>query len=196
MRIETGFTAKRLKHTHIFAREPDNFYVEPYWCAIRLFEVERFPKRVWDPFCGSGRVAEAARAAGHEVRATDIVARGYAHQRGVKDFLTVDRIDPDVSLTGNPPFDDQILQHVVRLDPVKAAMIWPFARLVAAHEWLSTAPLARVLMLTPRPPMPPASYIAAGRKPEGARVEHCWLIFERGHRGRPQLDWLHRDRAV
>jgi hypothetical protein len=49
---------------------------------------------------------------------------------------------------------------------------------------------------TPRPTMPPASYIAAGKKPQGARIEHCWLIFERGYRGRPQLDWLHRDRDL
>jgi hypothetical protein len=73
------------------------------------------------------------------------------------------------------------------------ALIWPLARLVAAHEWLSTAPLARVLMMTPRPPMPPGSYIAAGKKPEGARVEHCWLIFERGHCGPARIGWLHRD---
>ena len=30
-------------------------------------------------------------------------------------------------------------------------------------------------------------------EPEGARVEHCWLIFERGHHGPPQLHWLRRD---
>jgi hypothetical protein len=109
------------------------------------------------------------------------------------DFLTVDRLDPDVSIVANPPFSDRILQHVINLDPVKAALIWPLARVVAAHEWLPTAPLARILMLTPRPSMPPAEYIATGRKPEGARVEHAWLAFERGHRGPPQLHWLHGD---
>jgi hypothetical protein len=63
------------------------------------------------------------------------------------------------------------------------ALIWPFARLVAAHEILSTAPLARIYVLTPRPAMPPGSYLAAGNPPAGARVEHCWLVFERHWRG-------------
>jgi hypothetical protein len=151
---------------------------------------------VWDPFCGTGRVADAARAAGYWTYASDICDHGYPHLDSVEDFLTVDHIKPDVSLVANPPFEDQILRHVISLNPIAAAMIWPLARVVAAYEWLSTAPLARVLMLTPRPPMPPLSYIQAGKKPEGARVEHAWLIFQRGHQGPAQLGWLHRDRDI
>ena len=184
---------KRLKHTHIFAKAADLHYVEPAWCSLRLFAVEQFPGPVGDYFCGTGQVADAARAAGYQVRATDITDYGYELFDGVEDFLAVDRIDPIVSIVGNPPFDDQILQHAISLNPVKMALIWPLARLVAAHAWLSTAPLARVLMLTPRPSMPPGTYIAAGKKPQGARVEHAWLIFERGYRGQPRLGWLHRD---
>ena len=184
---------KRPKHTHVFAKAADLHYVEPAWCSLRLFAVEQFPGPVRDYFCGIGQVADAARAAGYQVRATDITDYGYELFDGVEDFLAVDRIDPIVSIVGNPPFDDQILQHAISLNPVKMALIWPLARLVAAHAWLSAAPLARVLMLTPRPSMPPGTYIAAGKKPQGARVEHAWLIFERGYRGQPRLGWLHRD---
>jgi hypothetical protein len=186
----------RAKRTHVFAKAERLHYVEPEWCSVRLFEVEQFHGPIWDPFCGWGRVVEAAQNAGYETRATDItdtIDRSYMRLDQTLDFLTVDRLDPDVAIVANPPFSDRIIQHVIALDPAKAALIWPFARLVAAHEWLSTAPLARVLMMTPRPSMPPASYIAAGETPGGARVEHCWLIFERGHRGPAQLLWLHRD---
>jgi hypothetical protein len=185
--------SKRLKHTHIFAPAENKFYLEPEWCSERLFAVERFPRHVWDPFCGIGRVAEAARNAGYKTRATDIIDRGYARLDQTLDFLSVDRIDSNMAIAGNPPFIDAIVQHAIGLNPAKLALIWPLARLVAAYEWLSTAPLARVLMMTPRPPMPPGEYIAAGHKPEGARVEHCWLVFERGYRGQPRLSWLHRD---
>jgi hypothetical protein len=184
---------RRPKRTHIFAKAEGLHYVEPHWCSTRLFAAERFPGPIRDYFCGTGRVADAGRGAGYYVRATDIVDRGCLHFDGVEDFLTVTRIEPDVSIVGNPPFSDRILQHAIRLDPVKMALIWPLARVVAAHAWLGTAPLARVLMLTPRPSIPPGSYIAAGKKPEGARVEHAWLIFERGYRGQPQMRWLHRD---
>lgn len=183
---------KRPKRTHIFDKEDGLHYVEPEWCSIRLFEAERFPGPILDPFAGWGRVVKAARAAGYATIAADIACRGFPLDR-TQDFLTVDRLDPEVSICGNPPFRDHILQHVIALNPVKAALLWPLARLVAACDWLGCAPLARVLMLTPRPPMPPASYIAAGKKPEGARVEHCWLIFECGYRGPVHLGWLHRD---
>ena len=192
--IETASGA-RPKNTHIFAKAEGLHYVEPEWVSTRLFEVERFPGPIQDPFAGWGRVAEAARAAGYMVRATDIADRGYPLD-AIENFLDIDHIDPETSIVGNPPFVDAIIQHAIRLNPVKMALIWPFARIVAAWPWLATAPLARIYMLTPRPAMPPASYVEAGKKPEGARVEHCWLVFERGHRGPAQLGWLHRDHAI
>jgi hypothetical protein len=54
------------------------FYIEPHRCGTRLFAVERFIGRLWDPFCGTGRVADAGRAAGYSVWATDIVDRAAA----------------------------------------------------------------------------------------------------------------------
>jgi len=33
---------------HIWDREPDGFYVEPFWVSERLFEVEKFTTSVWD----------------------------------------------------------------------------------------------------------------------------------------------------
>jgi hypothetical protein len=190
--IQTS-TAARPKNAHTFAKAKDNFYLEPEWCSQRLVKVEKFAGLVWDPFCGTGRVVKAAKAAGYQTHATDIVDRGYTDFGGPKDVLTVDRIDPQWSIAGNPPFVDEILQHVIMLNPLKAALIWPTARLTAACGWLSTAPLARVWQMTPRPAMPPGEYVLAGNKPGGARVEHCWLVFERGHRGPARLGWLHRE---
>jgi hypothetical protein len=190
--LDPDKNAARPRRTHIFARAPGLHYVEPAWCSVRLFEVEHFPGPILDPFCGWGRVAEAARAAGYATRATDLADRGYPLD-AIEDFLAVRRLTPEVSIVGNPPFVDAIVQHAIALDPVKLALIWPFARIVAAWSWLSAAPLARVWMLTPRPAMPPASYLAAGNKPVGARVEHCWLVFERGYCGPARLGWLRRD---
>jgi hypothetical protein len=183
---------KRPKLTHIFEKEEHLHYIEPEWVSIRLFKIEQFPGPVWDPFAGWGRVVDAARAAGYATQATDIVDRGYPLD-AVEDFLNIKHIASDVSIVANPPFTDEIAQHAIKLNPIKLALIWPLARVVAAWPWLAEAPLARVLLLTPRPAMPPGSYIARGERPGGARVEHCWLIFERNYAGPPQLGWLRRD---
>ena len=38
---------------HIWNKEPDGFYVEPFWVSERLFEVEKFDGTIWDPACGT-----------------------------------------------------------------------------------------------------------------------------------------------
>ena len=74
----------------------------------------------------------------------------------------------------------------------KVAIIFPVARLNAAH-WLKGTPLRRIWLLTPRPSTPPGRVIAAGQKPGGGKTDFCWLVFEQGYTGRPELNWLHRD---
>jgi hypothetical protein len=48
-------------------------------------------------------------------------------------------------------------------------------------------------MLTPRPSMPTGTHIEAGGYVGGDSHKYCWLIFERGYDGAPELRWLFRD---
>jgi hypothetical protein len=68
----------------------------------------------------------------------------------------------------------------------------PVARLNAAGTWLACTPLRRVWLVTPRPSIPPHSYLLAGKKPQGGRVDFARLVWERGYRGHPQVRWLPR----
>lgn len=52
----------------------------------------------------------------------------------------------------------------VLADAALVAAIVPVRRLPAIGKWLGTTPLYRLWMLTPRPSMPPGSYLAAGNK--------------------------------
>jgi hypothetical protein len=99
------------------------------------------------------------------------------------------------SVHEDPTEIDQLelfVTHAVRLAP-KVAAFAPVARLNAAHSWLRKLPWARLWLLTPRPSVPPGSYLSAGKKAQGGRVDFCWLVFERGFQGQPTVDWLHRD---
>jgi hypothetical protein len=185
---------KRLRHSHIWERDGDDFYVEPRWVDDQLFKIEGFDRHrpLLDPCCGLGRISEAAKVAGYHVEAADLVDRGYPGTK-IEDFL--DRRAPAVSIIANPPFDqvEDFARHsLLNLRAAKVALILPTARLNAAHRWLRELPLSRIWLLTPRPSMPPGHIILAGEKPKGGKKDFCWLIFERGYVGAAQIGWLHR----
>jgi hypothetical protein len=181
---------------HAWEREKNEHYVEPHWCSERLFEVEDFKPGVWDPCCGFGRIPESARRCGLLAIGTDIVDRGWVDFAGAGDFLT-----REVKLTNNivcnPPFNiaGRFATKALDLGAEKIAMIFPTARLNAAH-WLHGTPLARVWLMTPRPSMPPGHVIAAGEKPQGGKMDFCWLVWERGHTGSAEIKWLRRSGVV
>jgi hypothetical protein len=183
--------APRKRASHIWERAENDWYVESPWCAERLFEAETFTGTVWDPACGGGNIPEAARRAGYRVHATDIVDRGYGGGYCLDFFKSDARHDAIVT---NPPFNiaSKFVLRALELAS-KVAIIFPTARLNAAH-WIRGTPLRRVWLLSPRPSMPPGRVIAAGGKPGGGKMDFCWLVWERGYTGSPELGWLHRDR--
>jgi hypothetical protein len=41
--------------------------------------------------------------------------------------------------------------------------------------------------------MPPGHVIARGEKPGGGKMDYCWLVWEIGYEGPPEMRWLRRD---
>ena len=163
------------RNSHIWDRDRSDWYVEPTWCSSRLFEEEKFRGEIYDPNCGWGRVLRSAKDAGYAVRASDIVIRPSddAEIDAIKyqaDFR--DCVDPVDNIVSNPAFRalPNFTQLALKLVRRKVAVIFPVARLNAAG-WLANAPLRRIWLMTPRPPMPPGSYLEAGHKPGGGRVD-------------------------
>jgi hypothetical protein len=182
--------AQELK-AHIWPRDENDFYVEPAWVSKRLFEVELFVEEIWDPACGFGTIVQSARDLGHSAFGSDIVNRGIGGV-GVMDFFD-HKEAPIANIVTNPPFNiaPAFALHALKIARLKVAIIFPTARLNAAH-WLHDTPLARVWLLTPRPSMPPGRMIAGGQKAQGGKMDYCWLIFEQGYSG-PSLGWMRRD---
>jgi hypothetical protein len=184
------------RDAHIFPKAKDGFYVEPNWCAARLFEMEKFADHIYDPACGWGTILHEAQAAGYsEVTGGDIVDRRqsrFSFRR--TDFMKVDDSwRSGVSIVCNPPFDhvEEFCRKACRIVN-KVAMIMLMRRLNAAH-WLDDLPLKTIYLLTPRPSMPPGEWIAAGNEPGGGTQDFCWLVFSRRYSGVPQIKWMHRD---
>jgi hypothetical protein len=172
----------RPRRGHIFPPDSYGHYIDPAWCSNRLFETEDFGPHgasVLDPCCGWGTISRAARDAGST------------------DFL---KDDPPIrapwSIVCNPPFDSiqQFCERAVDLVTFKAALLILHRRLPAAGGWLRQLPLQSIVFLTPRPSMPPASYIAAGNQPGNGREDFAWLIFNKQTPfDSTRVRWLHRD---
>jgi len=206
------------KRAHLFQRHPEDYYIEPEFCSERLFATEHFEGTIVDPSCGSGRIVLAARA--HRERVSrlgdnritkalgyDIVRRSKVCNEDLEDFLTSD-YETD-NIVSNPPFglcgkastknglkeDFAYVKKALATAEKKVALLLPLPWLTGADkgEWLRTTPLAKVLIITPRPSMPPGPVIEAGLAPGGGTEDFAWMIWDHKHKGPPTLGWLNRD---
>jgi hypothetical protein len=170
----------RKRESHLWRRDPLDWYVEPEWCSERLFEMEKFEGLVYDPFAGLGRIVKAAGARG---RGSDIEPRDPSVQ--FLDFKVVAMYNGDATadnIVSNPPFGqvDAFLPAILRLAQRKVALLLP-ANWVQGDKrsrWLETTPLRRVLFLTPRPSMPPGAVVLAGGKPGNGTTDYAWFIWD------------------
>lgn len=183
----------KVLNAHVWDRQKEDWYCEPAWCSKRLFEEERFGA-IHDPCCGFGTIVKSAWSCGASATGADLVDRGF-ERGGVQDFFDCDQVLD--CIVCNPPFNiaSHFALHAIKLAQRKVAIIFPTARLNAAH-WLKGTPLRRVWMLSPRPSMPPGYVIAAGGKPQGGKSDFCWLVWERGYQGAAEIRWLYRDKPA
>lgn len=192
---------KRKKNSHIFDRDPNDFYIEEMWCNTRLFEDHYFVGPVFDPACGSGRIVQAARAAGYDANGSDIVDRCNG-EFSVCDFLSDDWKNSNGarSLVSNPPFKiaDKFIKKALTLDFLMIAMLLPAKWHMSARRsrWLKTTPLMLGATCVPRPSMPPGDMILAGTKPGSGKNDFSWYIWRKGNNSAPLMSWLDRDGGV
>ena len=198
------------KNAHTWSREANDWYVEPAWTAARLFETPIFSRgmTILDPACGMGTIVESACLSGMTGLGADIVPRWEARPEvdrlgayAVADFLSGQW--PDTSerraldaIVSNPPYKaaQQFAELALERSPI-VALLLPTKWLQGDRRarWLRTTPLHRVLMLCPRPSMPPGHVILCGEKPGNGTVDFAWFCWFRGYQGEPQIGWLHRD---
>lgn len=193
----------RKRDSHLWARHPEDYYIEPFWVSDMLFEKERFAKTVWDPACGSGRILEMAQKHGYNYIATDMVDRGYPGTR-VKDFRNSKGHDNGFNLlcdiVSNPPFSiaRAFAEKALELKPNKVALMLPAGWVLgdARSRWLEHTPLKAIYFICPRPSMPPGPVIEAGLKPGNGTSDFAWYVWELGldesHVQPPAIRWIRR----
>jgi len=185
-------------NAHLWARDPDDWYIEREWCSAGLFSHATFEGPIIDPFAGSGRILDAAADAGYGCAGFDVRDRGLIrrHEFRVADFFDCPPRQRFRSIVTNPPYAgaSEIVPRLVAMAEFKAAILLPsrWANGKKAAALLESLPLRRVLALSPRPSMPPGRAIQAGIKPGGGTIDFSWFIFEHGYRGEPGFGWVRR----
>jgi hypothetical protein len=205
LRAARGQERRRLK-AHIWAKHKDNWYVEPSWTVDALFRDVSFDGEIHDPCCGKGTIPDAAVNAGYVITCADVVDRGASKWWGPAferiDYQNDERMYDNI--VTNPPFDFinkpplPFVQWAVAHARRKAALLVPFKWFGGdkRSRILENLPLSKILILTPRPSMPPGEVIQNGEKPGGGKEDFAWAIFDcRGlERRKPTIGWLHRDK--
>lgn len=185
---------------HLWARDPNDFYVEPAWVSEALFKRVEFVGTICDPACGMGRILQSAKKFGYRTRGQDIVNRGadaISDSFAVKDFMKKPQVVMD-NIVCNPPYkyDEVFLLRALEVANKKVALLLraQWANAQKRSRLLERLPLSHVLMITPRPSMPPGRVVKAlkGKDPSGGRVDYAWFVFEHGFKGSPAFGWARR----
>lgn len=190
----------RKRESHLWERDPNDFYVEPSWVSRRLFEEEIFRGRIFDPACGGGNIVVSAKAHGYDSDGADIIRRN-SHCSWEQDFLQ-ETIEFD-NIVCNPPFklcdDRKAKSHpwvskCLERAKFKIALLLPanWIQGDARSRWLETTPLFRVWFISPRPSMPPGAAIEAGQKPGNGTTDYAWFVWLQGFEGETTIRWLRR----
>lgn len=97
-------------------REENDFYATDPIAAEWLIRLENLDKNIWECACGQGHLAKVFEDHGYNVKATDLIDRGYGV--GGVDFLQCrDKFDGDIIT--NPPYKyaEDFIQHALTLIP-------------------------------------------------------------------------------
>jgi hypothetical protein len=186
----------RKRESNLWEREANDWYVEPEWCSLRLFEEEKFEGQIHDPACGRGTIVISALKSGMVAAGSDLVDRGWDSTLTPHNFLESEHRRDNIVC--NPPFAvaEKFLEKALELAHRKVALLLP-ANWVQGDKrsrWLQSTPLRCVYFITPRPSMPPGHVLEAGGRPGNGTTDYAWFVWLRGFDGIPEIRWLRRDK--
>ena len=173
-------------------RQSGDFYATDPKSLITLLNTGiKLNHKIWEPCCGQGHLAETLKQNGYEVKATDIINRGYGS--GGVDFLyEYDKWDGDI-LT-NPPYGiaQEIVEHSLSLIPDgnKVVMFFKITFLEGKtrRKMFEENPPRNIYVFSER-------QICAmngdfERYGNGSAVCYAWFEWVKGYKGKPELTWI------
>lgn len=171
-----------------YERAKNDWYTESPAAVRALLASEPFWGTIHDPACGAGNIPKTCIEMGHAATGSDLIDRGYG-QTGFDYLESNQRHD---NLVSNPPFNlsEKFALKALAEARHKVALLVRLSWLEGdgRHKRLfKPHPPARVLVFINRLSMPPGGVDMPAK---GGAVAYAWVVWEKGHRGPTQFDWI------
>jgi hypothetical protein len=115
----------RKRESSLWAREANDWYVEPEWCSLRLFQEEKFIGSIYDPACRARLHRDSALKTGCSASVVISFDRGWDSTLTPHDFLESEHKRDNIVC--NPPFGiaEKFLARALDLARGKVAFLLP-----------------------------------------------------------------------
>lgn len=175
-------------------RENEDYFTAPWITEVLCKALSIRNMNIWEPACGSGKMASVLTQYNNNVFASDIRSYGYLFQNAELDFLHSPHpnfLEPLHGIVTNPPYLDNLIEQFIRLavgvmrpkgNPLGKIYGGGFVAMLLRHEFdapishweLFKHPYYMKIILPRRPkwidPEP-------GKKDTGARIPYAWYIW-------------------
>ena len=173
-------------------RQSHDYYATEPKAVKLLLQLEKFEGGIWECACGEGHLSEEMKRLGHNVFSSDIVNRGYADE--IIDFLGIENNTPtNYNIITNPPYkyaNQFILKSLSLMQENKKLALFLPIRYLEGKE--------RKNIFKNHPPK--TIYVSSSRlkcamngkfeEMKGSAVSYAWFIWEKGYKGKTQLEWF------
>lgn len=173
-------------------RQSHDYYATEPKAVKLLLQLEKFEGDIWECACGEGHLSEEMKRLGHNVFSSDIVNRGYADE--IIDFLGIENNTPtNYNIITNPPYkyaNQFILKSLSLMQENKKLALFLPIRYLEGKE--------RKNIFKNHPPK--IIYVSSSRlkcamngkfeEMKGSAVSYAWFIWEKGYKGKTQLEWF------
>lgn len=168
-------------------REENDFYATDPVAMKLLLKIENISHNVWECACGEGHLAKVLVEKGYEVKATDLIDRGYG--LGGVDFLK-EKETFNGDIITNPPYRyaQEFIEHALELVPTGSKVIMflkvQFLEGKKRRELYDKYPPKRVWVSSSR--------LQCGKNGvfSGSMVAYAWYVWEKGYQGSTTLKWF------
>lgn len=181
-------TFVRMNGNNTKERNENDFYPTPPYVTEALLKVEAFEGLTLEPACGDGAISKVLLDNLINVVSSDLFNYGFGETG--KNFLNVNTKVSNIIT--NPPFKIalEFIEHAKKITENKIAFLLKTNFLETSKRYPmfqdKVFPFARLYQFSKRISF--GQY--AGTHTQGGMLSFSWFIWDRSHKGPPQIFWL------